>query len=519
VIQGILRTRRSRPVGVREEKAEVAASGRAGVRLTDGVQQSPSWLTSTIAHFILLLVLAMLTLPQVLDDDITTLTATPSADEVDFITPEKAKKPSTQPTPLPFTSELPRPDSGAMVGELLRDISTDDHVGKLDEYLGLENLEPGKFLETAMFGTLLNPAGGLGGKGGKELGGRRIGGYEDDIDTPPGDAVTAALAWLVQHQLPDGGWSFDHALAPGCRGKCRGEGQLADARIAATALALMPFLGAGKTHRNGNHQATVGRGLRFLVAHMKLDANGGSLHEPGGQMYSHGLASIVLCEALAMSKDRTLIRPAQASLNFICTAQDPVGGGWRYERQQPGDMSVFGWQLMALKSGLMAYLQVPSNVIRGTETFLDHAQYDSGARYGYTDGGGGSSATAAIGLLCRMYLGWKRDHAALQRGVDWLAEQGPSQRDMYYNYYATQVMYHCEGRRWTEWDAVMQPYLVDSQATDGHEKGSWYFKGGDHGERKGGRLYFTAMAAMTLEVDYRCLPLYDRQSIEQGFPD
>ena len=60
-----------------------------------------------------------------------------------------------------------------------------------------------------------------------------------------------------------------------------------------------------------------------------------------------------------MTNDQSLLQPAQYALNHIVYAQDPVGGGWRYSAKQPGDTSAVGWQLMALKSGHMGYLQVP----------------------------------------------------------------------------------------------------------------------------------------------------------------
>ena len=56
---------------------------------------------------------------------------------------------------------------------------------------------------------------------------------------------------------------------------------------------------------------------------MRVGAQGGALNEPGGQMYAHGLASIALCEAYAMTHDKDLLAPAQAALDFICFAQDP----------------------------------------------------------------------------------------------------------------------------------------------------------------------------------------------------
>ncbi len=329
-------------------------------------------------------------------------------------------------------------------------------------------------------------------------------------------AVAKALEWLARHQMPDGSWSFNHQLAPNCRGQCRNPGELAKARIGATAMALLPFLGAGQTHKSGKYKSQVRAGLYFLVNSMKLSPQGGSLYEQGGSMYSHGLASIALCEAYAMTHDKGLYGPAQQAINFICFAQDPVGGGWRYQPRQPGDTSVVGWQIMALKSGHMAYLRVPPITVQKASRFLDSVQANNGANYGYTDPGQGD-ATTAIGLLCRMYLGWKKDNPSLERGVKWLSNKGPSKNNMYYNYYATQVMRHMEGGVWKKWNSVMRDQLVKSQATKGHEEGSW-FVGSGHQTDKGGRLYVTAMATMILEVYYRHLPIYRKQSTEESFP-
>ena len=48
--------------------------------------------------------------------------------------------------------------------------------------------------------------------------------------------------------------------------------------------------------------------------------------------------------------------------------QDPRGGGWRYDPRKPGDTSVTGWQVMALKSGQMADLNVsPARLREGQE--------------------------------------------------------------------------------------------------------------------------------------------------------
>jgi hypothetical protein len=324
------------------------------------------------------------------------------------------------------------------------------------------------------------------------------------------DAVERGLKWLRAHQLDNGSWNFDHRKGS-CQGLCRDPGSEAST-TASTALALLAFLGAGYTHTEGEHQDAVNRGLYYLASRAVTTPHGADLQQ--GTMYAQGLSAIALCEAYAMTEDQALREVAQKATHFILYAQDKKGGGWRYLPGEPGDTTVTGWQLMALKSGQLAGLDVPSPSIGLVAKFLDSVQSDDGARYGYMSQEPRNSTTA-IGLLCRMYLGWGKDRAALKRGVGYLDRWGPSKDDIYYDYYATQVMYHWRGPEWDRWNAKMRDYLVGAQASQGHESGSWHFDAAKC--RSGGRLFSTAAAVMTLEVYYRYMPLYDREAVERGF--
>jgi len=114
-----------------------------------------------------------------------------------------------------------------------------------------------------------------------------------------------------------------------------------------------------------------------------------------------------------------------------------------------------------------------------------------------------------------MYSGWHRDDTRLKRGIQFLSTHEPSTTDMYFNYYATQVLHHYGGEPWPKWNDKMRAYLVKSQATAGHERGSWFFID-QHGSQ-GGRLYTTAMCTMILEVYYRYIPLYSEAIVEDGW--
>jgi len=326
-------------------------------------------------------------------------------------------------------------------------------------------------------------------------------------------AVERGLRWIVAHQLPSGGWSFDHRKI--CQGQCRDPGT-STSTTAATGMALLALLGAGYTHQAGEYQDNIHRALYYLAGRGRATEHGRDYLEGDKAMYGQGLASMALCEAYAMTEDPGIREVAQQAIRFVIDAQDPTSGGWRYVPKEAGDMTVTGWQLMALKSAQMARFDVPSSTYFMACRFLDRVQSHEGACYGYiSPENDPRHSTTAIGLLCRMYTGWPRDNRALGQGVGFLAQWGPAKDDMYYNYYATQVLHHYEGPAWDAWNRRMRDFLIATQATDGHEAGSWFFSG-NYG-KVGGRLYNTAMAVMTLEVYYRYLPLYSQRSVNIGF--
>jgi hypothetical protein len=332
-------------------------------------------------------------------------------------------------------------------------------------------------------------------------------------------AVAAALNWLARHQLSSGAWglaSYKGRCKDGtCSGPGRDEG--GDRPTAATALALLPFLAAGQTHESrGPFKKHIAAGIKFLISNQQRN---GDLRM-GGDMYNHGLAAIALCECYGMTGAKNVRAAAQSALNFIMEAQDSQGGGWRYEPRQPGDTSVTGWQIMALKSGQMAYLTVNPAVLEKGKAFLKTVTFGGrgGGRFTYmpglqlADSEDYERATTAIGLLCQQYLHMPRTDPAMVEGTSFLMQNTPDTgiRNVYYWYYATQVMHNQPGPQWDAWNRKMRRILINSQSKEGCAAGSWDPSApmkdawGDHG----GRLMMTSLSALTLEVYYRYLPLY-----------
>ena len=234
-------------------------------------------------------------------------------------------------------------------------------------------------------------------------------------------------------------------------------------------------------------------------------------------MYAHALATIALADAYALTGDETLRDPAQRAVNYLVAAQHRAGG-WRYKPGERGDLSVTGWQLMALHSARAAGLRVEMSTLVRASDFLDQVQTDrTGATYAYLPGRRASPAMTAEGLLSRVYLGWKQDEPGLRTGVRELVRRHPvNLRDVniYYWYYATQLLHHWGGREWREWNETMADALVTTQVRTGHAAGSWD-PDTPHGGQ-GGRLYMTVLATCTLEVYYRHAPLFRKIKLDSN---
>lgn len=337
------------------------------------------------------------------------------------------------------------------------------------------------------------------------------------------DAVGRGLGWLSRQQQTDGRWELHRGYDNPGRENLRTD-------TGATALALLSFLGAGYTHQDGKYKEVVGKGLKWLRKVQKPDGNLHDWEELGRQtaFYAHGQGTIALCEAYALTHDETLMEPTRKALQFIYDSQNEHGG-WQYQPGAVGDLSVTGWQVMAMQSARMAGIEVPDDVLARVSVFLNTVSSEQGSRYRYKAAdpvSGSSPAMTAEGLLCRQYLGWPKDHPGLQNGVAWLLEEQnlprwtEGRRNVYYWYYATQVMHHMEGTEWDRWNAALRDQIISNQVKSGKLGGSWHPskpQGDDHeyGEA-GGRLYVTCLSILTLEVYYRHLPLYREGALPEA---
>ena len=357
-------------------------------------------------------------------------------------------------------------------------------------------------------------------------------------------AVESSLEWLAMHQSPDGYWDADgfSSMCPvgeKCAGRSgrveidteginrRFAGLHADPGV--TGLTVLAFLGAGYTHEEGQYADHVDRALSWLIRQQEPTGFMGGNATRYARTYCHAIATYAMAEALGMQSDRSTLdrlrRPLERAVGYIVSTQNEKDGGWRYLPGQQSDMSIFGWQLMALKSADIAGIPMPPRTRRLMIRFLkDRSLGDRNglAAYRLLDPKypplPPSPSMTAESLFCKQMLGLLRDNPQSLEAVEYLRARPPQRRseDLYYWYYGTLAMYQYGGQEWNEWNAALSETLVADQRTTGHAAGSWdpHAPWGAYG----GRVFSTALSTLCLEVYYRFLPLYQigDDSIDTG---
>lgn len=344
------------------------------------------------------------------------------------------------------------------------------------------------------------------------------------------DAATdAGLRWLKKHQSADGSWDAVNYVR-NCEEnpKCEpGSPQSGDTNVAMTGYAVLCFLGAGYDHKTPNkYNKTVTKGLEYLASIQKKDGL------MGERNYEHAVATMALAESYAMTNDPVLRAPAQNGINVLLARQsivnnkDPYGGlGWDYINQNPSrnDLSVTGWCIMALKSGLAAGLNVKDGMT-GAKKMIESAwkaanpdwkkfdPYTSKAVFPYTWDAVSDKVSkehlSFVGAVCAVFLGHHRGDIMLESLCNdmearWV-DSGAYKSNNYASYYIVMAEFQSGGDRWKKCLDTIIPHLIQTQRVDdGCFDGSWDFAGQAYHGSDTGRVLSTCYSILNLEVAYR----------------
>jgi hypothetical protein len=182
-------------------------------------------------------------------------------------------------------------------------------------------------------------------------------------------------------------------------------------------------------------------------------------------------------------------------------------GGWRYQpSSRDSDISVSGWQVMALRAAKSAGCSVPAEPIDRAVGYLKKCAVRDGGGFGYQPGQGPNNPRTGTGVLSLEICGEHLSREAVA-GAEYLVGHPPKWNSEYFFYEA----YYCPQAVFQVGDKYFQGYypkLVSILLEHQEKDGSWLSADGN--DRSGGRNYCTSMAVLALAVEYRYLPIYQR---------
>ncbi len=307
------------------------------------------------------------------------------------------------------------------------------------------------------------------------------------------EAVAKALKFLKSQQDPDGAWKMS--------GK--------DPAI--TSLVVMAFLSAGHVPGEGPYGETVEKGVRWVLKGQHANGLFGAIGQY--EMYEHGICTLMLAEVAGMTADKSLAQEIRDKLvkavTLILRAQRKPNhgvhrGGWRYRiGSTDSDMSVTGWQLMALRAAKNVGCDVPADSIDRAVDYVKRSQHQSGGFCYMAHGGGVTIPCTGTGILALELCGKSFHRSAECRRAGTYLLQHPinwgNSFFFYGVYYCSQAMFQLGGNYW----ASFRPHLHKLLLGRAQANGAWI--GDNHGPS-----YSTAMAVLALTVEYRFLPIYQR---------
>lgn len=319
---------------------------------------------------------------------------------------------------------------------------------------------------------------------------------ENEMSPRLDQAVTRGLAHLAAMQRADGSW---------------GEPQFGRS-VAVTSLACLAFMADGNLPGRGAYGEQVTKGLEFVL---KSSTESGLLatDSANSPMYGHGFATLFLGEVYGMTQGgsdteladrthKTLVR----AVRLIESTQNNEGG-WRYNPVPfDADTSVTICQIMALRSGRNAGLEVSKNVVDKAVEYVRSCQNtDGGFRYQAVPGPSAWPRSAAS-VASMQYAGIYQDRAidsAMKYLIgNALPGRGNPNNQIHYSYgmyYGVQAAFLSGGTNWATWWPAASGELIGNQAQDG----SWSDSGiGDE--------YGTAMALIVLQMPKRYLPIFQK---------
>jgi hypothetical protein len=320
------------------------------------------------------------------------------------------------------------------------------------------------------------------------------------------EALERALGWLAAdvRARPDGSWATEDARVqlPG----------------AVTSLSVLALMAGGSPPDRGPHGQRVGAAIDYLLSRAVLDPESpevgflGSLEGTDAAMHGHGLATLALAEAYAMSpgsyRGARLAKALPLAVGLITRTQG-AEGAWYYppRRVAEHEGSVTITLVQGLRAARNAGIEVDLRVIERADAYVRRSQADDGL-FRYTLGSSQRTVALTAAAISTLNATGSYDDATIRAAVDavWreLAQRerdgGRSDFPYYERFYLSQALWQLsDPSHFDRWYTDELARIVDTQSEDG----SW-------SDARYGAAYATAVNCLFLALPDALLPIFRR---------
>lgn len=304
----------------------------------------------------------------------------------------------------------------------------------------------------------------------------------DDVVPNQVDVIyNRGLSYLAKSQNAEGAWTDSSGDEPGVVGLC-----------------VAAFLAHGSDPNHGEYSQVIKRGIDYIISKQNKVKDNGYI---GTSMYNHAFATKALAESYGVVDNPKIGEALKKAVELILSSQKRnPSGAWRYTPDaKDADTTVAGSQLVTLFAARNAGFPVPDEAIRKGIAYLTSCRGSDGS-YGYTSASGGRPTLTAIGVLC-LSLNKETDSKGYKASLEYL-KKNLNYRDKsypyYFEYYMSQALFHADESIWKEWNERNIRYIGTIQSADGSFPGN-------HGQ-----AFSTAGALLSLALNYRYLPIYEK---------
>lgn len=304
----------------------------------------------------------------------------------------------------------------------------------------------------------------------------------DSIPLEVEEMFSRGMQFLVETQAEDGSWGSDsYNSSPGVVGLC-----------------IVSLLAHGEDPNYGPYADTIHKAVAYIIGKQRDD---GYLGTQSQGMYEHGFATLALAECYGAVDDDRIGPALRKAVDLLLESQrNNAAHAWRYQPDDDdADTTVSGAQVVALFAARNAGIEIPDEAFEQAVNYYNRMQSPDGGM-GYSSPGGSNPPRSAIGLLVYQLARLKEAEETVDclEYVRRFIIYEDSSHPFYHRYYMSQALFQADLKAFAEWNTRNIEVLSASQMPDGGWNDTY------------GRPLGTAFSLLSLALNYRFLPIYER---------